>query len=128
MAEFVTYMMWYVDGRTCWGGHQRKQCRLQQNSMIYIGYSMGNLADTGYMVLYIGQQEGITIGNITFVTITLAGSSSSCAVNLVNDFYRARCSVTQIPIKRCLLCTILNVIHQDSCYLEEDCETGWTRK
>ena len=51
--------------------------------MIYIGYSMGNLADTGYMVLYIGQQEGITIGNITFVTITLAGSSSNCAsVNL----------------------------------------------
>ena len=73
MAELVTYMMWYVDGRTCWGGHQSKQCRLQQNSM-------GNLADTGYMVLYIGQQEGITIGNITFVIITLAGSSSSCAL------------------------------------------------
>ena len=52
---------------------------------VYIGYSMGNLADTDYMVLYIGQQEGVTIGNITVVTITLAGSSSSCAsVNLVN--------------------------------------------
>ena len=84
------------------------------------------------MVLYIGQQEGITVGNITVVTITLAGSSSSCAsVNLVNSFYRARCSVTQVPIKRRLLCIVLIVIqftHQDSCYLEEDCETGWTRK
>ena len=40
-----------------------------------VRYSMG---DTGFFSS-IGQQEGITINNITVVTVTLAGSSSSRA-------------------------------------------------